>query len=47
MLAALFAVAGAFGAGKLVNAAVSGAILGGVAGIVLGFVAMYKKYSDL
>jgi len=32
---------------RLVGAGVSGAIVGGVAGLVLGLVAVYKKYTDL
>lgn len=47
VLAALFAAGGAWVADKLAGAAVSGAIVGGVFGLVLGFVAMYKKYTDL
>jgi hypothetical protein len=47
VLAALIAAGGAVVAGKLADAAVSGAIAGGAVGLVLGSVAMYKKYTDL
>jgi hypothetical protein len=47
VLAALLAAGGAFVANKLVGAGVSGAIVGGVVGLLLGFVAIYQRYSDL
>jgi hypothetical protein len=47
VLAALLAAGGAFSANKLLGAGVSGAIVGGAVGLVLGLLAMYKKYRDL
>jgi hypothetical protein len=47
VLAGLFAAGGAGAASKLVGASVSGAIVGGVVGLVLGSIAVYKKYTDL
>jgi hypothetical protein len=47
VFAALLAAGGALGADKVAEAPVSGAIVGGVVGLVLGFAATYKRYSDL
>lgn len=46
-LATLLAAGGAFAANGLVGAGVSGAIVGGAIGLVLGFLAIYRKYLDL
>jgi hypothetical protein len=47
VLAALFAAGGALLASQLAGAGVSGAIVGGMVGLFLGFFAIYQRYTDL